>query len=649
MPPAIPSETDGSHPDPEARFRALIECGFDLAVELDSQAVVRFASQSIVRILGFHPEDVIGRSLFEFLHPEDSRRARERFASRVEFVGCNGGVEMRVRHADGSWRFLEGVSNYLGSERGATAHLVVNCRDVTERRHALEETRLHRAILECQSEASPDGILVVSEARRILHRNRRFADMWNLPETVLDSATEADVLNWILQQVVNPETFLAGVEELYAPGMEARRDELCLRDGRVIERYSAPLTRDSRHQRGRVWYFRDLTGKRRLESHLLHAQRLESLGTLASGIVHELRNVLSPIQGSASLASLELSADHPAQRHLQSVLEAGKYAYDLLQRILTFSRHDEQPRQLMELGPVVRDALKLLRSTLPRTVDVTARIDSLTPPVLANATQIHQVVMNLGINAWQACGNDGGTLEIKLAAVMFGSDSTELPPGLTPGEYVRLSVRDNGQGMDQAALERIFEPFFTTKPAGQGTGLGLSVVHGIVRNHEATITVQSNPGQGAAFHIYFPMPPPPAVTLKVSAVPMSGWRILYVDDDQPMVELVEHSLRRQGHKVTGYTDPVAALAVFRAEPSAFDLAMADLSMPAMPGLALARELKAIRPDLPVVLVSGCVESEDAERARRLGVARVLEKPGLIDEFNDLLQQILAQSLGRSDQ
>jgi len=323
-------------------------------------------------------------------------------------------------------------------------------------------------------------------------------------------------------------------------------------------------------------------------------------------------------------------------------------AVDLVRRILTFSRQQPQERKPMELQPVVEEALKLLRASLPTTIEIRPTFASEAPPILADATQIHQVIMNLGANAGHAMG-DHGVLEVREVVIEVDASLAQTSPELHSGRYVRLSVSDSGCGMSRETVARIFEPFFTTKPQGEGTGLGLSVVHGIMKSHDGAVTVYSEPGKGTAFHLYFPVASGEVPAAPDAAAPAPrghGERVLYVDDEEPLVYLTMQVLGRLGYDVTGFVEAEAALKAFLAEPDRFDVVITDLSMPRMSGRDLAARILEVRPDLPVILATGYIRPQDTESARRLGIRDLILKPNTVDELGPILHRILSEGQER---
>jgi CheY-like chemotaxis protein len=370
---------------------------------------------------------------------------------------------------------------------------------------------------------------------------------------------------------------------------------------------------------------------------------MEAIGTLAGGIAHDFNNILAAIIGYSELAMLDLPKTHPIQTHLAEVMKGSNRAKDLVRQILTFSRQEEHERQPILLQSALDEALKLLRATLPSTIEIRRQIDSKAPPILGDSTQIHQVMMNLGTNAWHAMGEQGGTLEVTLTTFDVDSEFAQAHADLREGRYLRLIISDSGCGMDRDTLERVFEPFFTTKPPGAGTGLGLAVVHGVVKRHDGMISIYSEPGKGTTFNLYFPVHefetqmavPEPA------SIPMgNGERILFVDDEVPLATLGKSMLERLGYRVTVQTSSLEALAAFSAQSDQFDLVITDQTMPGLSGAELARLLLEIRPELPVILATGYSTTINPERAKAIGIRELLLKPNTTQSLGEAIRRAL---------
>lgn len=402
-------------------------------------------------------------------------------------------------------------------------------------------------------------------------------------------------------------------------------------------------------------FARDLTARNKIEAHrnalesqLRESHKMQAVGTMAGGIAHDFNNIISVILGNVELAKQDAGALSPALVSLAEIDKAGRRARDLVRQILTFSRNESPKRVPIQLADVVQETVHLLKVALPPTVEMLVSIDPDTPPVLADATQVEQALLNLCTNAIQFIGARRGTVSIELGHnLQMGSGPVERRGGAR-GPHVRLAVRDTGSGIDADTLQRVFEPFFTTKPVGQGTGLGLAVVHGIMRTHLGTVDVQSTPDTGSVFTLYFPAANDavvlaPVETPKPKAVHGMGKRVMYVDDDEALVFLVERALTRKGFAVSTFTDPRLAVAALRARPLDFDLLVTDYNMPGYCGIDLLREARLIRPELPVALASGYVTPEIEQSALNEGARALIHKPNDVDEMYETLQRLLQAS------
>ncbi len=387
--------------------------------------------------------------------------------------------------------------------------------------------------------------------------------------------------------------------------------------------------------------------RRELERQLTQAQKMQAIGTLAGGIAHDFNNILMAIAGNTELARSEASNTPGTGIYLDEIDRAAKRASELVKRILAFSRPSEQKLRPISLTPVFEEAVNLIRATVSPSVELHLRANEHLPAVRADESQIHQVAVNLLTNAWHALQNKRGRIDIELAACRVDSTLTQRCPDLVPGPYVRVSVADNGIGMSEATLQRLFEPFFTTKPPGEGTGLGLPVVHGIVSAHHGGIVVDSSIDRGSVFHVYLPVcdEQPSRERQEPQLGPAArghGERILYIDDEESLVFLTGRVLERLGYCVTCYTNPTAALRAFHADPNSFDAIITDHNMPAMTGLDVAAAVLQIRPAMPLLLMSGYMRPQELEAARRLGVRHIVLKPDSIGQFGSILQRMLAE-------
>ena len=388
---------------------------------------------------------------------------------------------------------------------------------------------------------------------------------------------------------------------------------------------------------------RDITQEVKLERQLRQSQKMEALGTLAGGIAHDFNNILMLILGYTALVMKDIPEGTVTYRNLKQIVKAGNRAKDLVKQILAFSRKSEQERKAININPLLKEGLKLIRSSLPSTIKIKRNIKVKSAVVMADPIQVHQVLMNLCTNALQAMREKGGgVLEVALSEVEINQENSNLYQSLEPGSYIKLTVRDTGPGIDERIMERIFEPYFTTKKPEEGTGLGLAVVHGIVKSHGGEITVTSEMGKGTDFHVYLPALKSdiPLETKETIEIPRGKEKILFVDDEKDMVDMGIQLLKSMGYEVTGRSNVFDALEIFRKNPDNFDLVITDQTMPHMTGSELARVLISIRADIPVILCSGFSEIISEEKARAIGIKEFIMKPIDIRKIATTIREIV---------
>lgn len=509
--------------------------------------------------------------------------------------------------------------------------------DITERERSERERRhLAKAI-----EHAAEAIVVSDLEGTIEYVNPAFETMTGYtPEEAVGQSTDI-----VKSDAYDDQEIRRSVEEgnVWRGLIKRRR-----KDGVLYEAdTTVSLVRDaSGRARSVVSISRDVTHEVELEAQLRQAQKLEALGTLAGGIAHDFNNILGAMIGFTELAMEELPQECNAASDLREVLSASGRAKDLIEQILTFTRQTETEQKPIRPDAIIKEALRLLRSSIPSSIDIVQNIDSNSATILADPSQLHQVVINICTNAYQAMMPERGTLTVELKPFEIDAVAVERSPQLREGRYLKLTIRDTGCGMDAETLERIFDPFFTTKEEGEGTGLGLSTVHGIVHSMGGTITVDSEPGEGATFDVYLPrvekLAEKPATA--DGYVPLGqGEHILVVEDEEALRNVVRRQLEGLGYRVSTCALAVEAVEVFRKSCNAFDLILTDYTMPTMNGIELAHELSRIRPDMPIILATGFGEASVSAKAKDAGIRRLLKKPLHTDELGIVVRAVLDES------
>ena len=502
-------------------------------------------------------------------------------------------------------------------------------RELAERRQMEEALGVSQAYFSNIVEISEDAIISIDPAHRIT--------LFNLGAERIFGYRAADVLGKPVETLIPrrfTESHARQVESFAAsPDILRPMNERGVVFGRREDGTEFPAEAsiskfEVRGERVLTVRLRDISERKRLEAQIRQSQKMEAIGTLAGGIAHDFNNLLAAIIGHAELVTDNVPRDGTAWQDLQHVLAAGKRAKDLVRQILTFSRQTEQERRPVSVSMISSEALRLLRASLPATIEIRQQVDPEAGNVLADASQLHQVLMNLCTNAEHAMRERGGVLDVNVKAVTVDRDFASSHPPLRPGPHVRLTVRDTGQGMPPHVRERIFEPFFTTKAPGEGTGMGLAVVHGIIAGHRGAISVDTAPERGTKFEIYLPRCDAAEAGGAPAEEPFHGGRerILIVDDEPFLARLWIEMLQRLGYLVTGFTSSFEALEAFRATPNSFDLVMTDQTMPQLTGETLARECLRIRPDIPIILCTGFSHTMTEEKAKALGIRAYLMKP-----------------------
>jgi PAS domain S-box-containing protein len=636
-------QTEAALRESDELFRALMDHSMQGTALFEGERMV-YANPALLAITGANEMELFMESqagLLARVHPDDHARAIERAERARRGEPVDQVDEMRLLRPDGEWRWALTTTKSI-TLHGRPARLAMHI-DITDRKEAELSLQRSEARFRALIEGAADLIGVADAKGRVLYQSPS-------TERVLGYPTE-ELRALKLLELVHPDD-AAAVGAMTNQAHEAGGTPLPVafrvrhRDGswRRIDAVCRSLPEQS-PEGFIVMNARDVTERYALEQQLARSQKLQAMGTLAGGIAHDFNNLLAVILGNADLARRDLPGAHPASESVGEIVDAAHRARELVRRILLFSRPHEHVLRTIDLAPVAAEAVKLLRSTLPAGVELRFHVARGLPLVRADAFQLDQIIFNLATNAWHAMEGEAGEIDVRLEACRVDSRLRERAPELQPGPYVRLSVRDTGRGMDEATHARIFEPFFTTKPTGEGTGLGLSVVHGIVRSHGGSVVVESRLGRGTTVDVYLPAVAGTSDARVAERSPTDlrgqGEHILYIDDETSLVFLAVRFLTRLGYRVTGEALAAKAIEVFRADPRSFDIVITDLNMPGMSGLEVARQLLAIQPDARVVLASGYLESSDVERAKAIGVREVVMKPNTVEELGPLVSRLLA--------
>ncbi len=579
-------------------------------------------------------EEFLQRRADEFFVSQDCRdRILKTLLERRRIFG--EAVALRKCHGEPIWVAL--TASLVEDEETGERYIDGVVVDETERRQTEQQLRLlWRALNQAD-----EGIIITDTQHAILYANPAFE---RISGYELDEVIGKDIA--LLRSNRHDGAFYEQIRETVERG-ECWRGQITQRrkDGANYEEEVsiAPVLDNAGAITHHVLISRDISHEAQLERQLRQAQKMEAIGRMAGGIAHDFNNILAAIIGYADLAHMDLPPEHPVHEYIGEVLTASRRARDIVQQMLAFSRQAQQRPTPIRPAKTVEEAMILVRSAVPSSIRIETDIDSDCPAVMIDSTQLHQVVMNLVTNAWQAIGTQNGELRVGLHAVTIaGSEGNGNADRLEDGDYICLSVSDTGQGMDSETMQRIFDPYYTTKGVGEGTGLGLATVHAIVENSGGAIFVDSEVGKGAQFRIYLP------VTLQPEEIPDDnnniepgqGEGILLIDDEFAVLNPTRAQLERAGYRVSSFTDARRAVECLRASPESFSVIITDHTMPGLTGVSLAALCREIRPDIPIILVTGHGNVTVQQAAQAAGIAEILTKPVRVQELCRILNQIL---------
>ena len=595
-------------------------------------------------MIGYAPAEMVGKPVSAFTHPDD-------LALRLQFVNdltsgkiANGQQERRFIHRNGSvvWTLI--WSNLQKDPKDRPLHFISLVQDITERKKAEEELQLARFCIDHAAVA----IFRVADEGKIMDVNEHACRSLGYSRQELLGMTIFDI-----DPTFSPEKWVEHRRKLAAERVRVIQTQHRRKDG---TRFPIEITANYFEKDGKGFTFSfvtDISGRieaerdrEKLEAQLRQAQKMEAIGTLAGGIAHDFNNILSVIIGNANLLEFSDGLAEADRSGLQQILTAAERARQLVKQILTFSRRGEQQRLLVNLKPVVKETFNFLKATLPSSIEVRQSIHADAGAILADPTQMQQVLMNLCTNAAHAMENqETGVLEIGMEKAWIPPEQARFEPDVEPGEFVKLTVADTGPGIEPWVRERMFEPYFTTKEPGKGTGLGLSVVHGIVKAHGGFIKVYSEAGKGTSFHVFLPVAEGDGKTAapRDTRLPRGSETILVVDDEKALTDMAQLMLEHLGYRVETRTSPLEAIEAFRANPGKYHGVITDMTMPQMNGLNLSKKLLEIRADLPILLCTGFSDAANEQKARAVGIREFAFKPLALSDFAKTLRKMLDEA------
>jgi len=626
----------------EERFKFLTENITDIVWTIDKNFRTTYVSPSIEKVLGYTPEERKRQSVEEQITPESLNRVMEKFQEELlrdkeqsadpeRYVP----IELEYYHEDGSVVWLENNVQAIRDKAGEIVEMYAVSRDITKRKQAEEALRKSEEKYRLIMASMNDAVYIVSNDSRIKYMNPRMIDRIGREaagELCYKAVYDNDAkCSWcVFDQILQGEC----VEyELANP-----------RDNRYYSISNSPF----HHGDGNIsklTIFHDITEQKTIESQLRGAQKMEAVGTLAGGIAHEFNNILEIILGNAELAIEDVPEWNQAKNSLKEICTASLRARGVVQQILSFAQKTPSTRKPIKISSIIKESLKLIRATIPTTIEIRHEILCGSEMILATTTEINQILINLCSNSAHAMEKEIGILELKLETIILNNRSALQYEDLTAGAYVKLTVKDTGKGIDPKIVNRIFDPYFTTKDVDQGLGMGLAVVYGIVKNHYGAIKCMSKVGKGTTFEVLFPIIEGQTETNveKSDHLPTGTEHILFVDDEKPIVDMTQKLLERLGYKVETKINPVEALELFQLKPSKFDLVITDMTMPQMTGVTLSKKLMDIRPDIPVIICTGHSSLINEEKAEEQGIAAYVTKPTAMSDLAKIIRKALDEA------
>ena len=622
----------------EKSYNYLFESAPDGIDVLDKNGNILDCNGLELSLTGYTKEELIGKHFTEIMSEKSVKLFNQRFSALKSLHKYEGRIGLLCKNGKNIdiWRKAVPLVDSAGNFKGV---LGFN-RDITDLKN-IEKKQRRLAIA---VEQAGETIVITDDEANIQYANPAFEQTTGyLREDAMGRNPR------MLQSSKHDKKFYRNMWNILTNGKTWKGHFINKKkDGKIYheEATISPVIDDNGKIVNYIAVKRDITNELELKAQLAHNQRIEIIGTLAGGIAHDFNNILSPILGYSEMAIMDVPENSKLSKNLHAILAAATRASDLVKQILTFSRQKILELRPLEIQPVIKEALRLLRASLPTTIEIIQRIDNDCGLIMADASQLHQVIMNLCTNAFHAMEDTGGRIELDLNRVELTSDDLN-GMHIEPGLYICLGVADNGRGMEKEIINKIFDPYFTTKDKGKGTGLGLSMVHGIIKNYGGDVAVCSEPGKGTEFRVYLPVIKDEFASLSKTAandiLQGDNERILVIDDKPEVLEIERQMLDCLGYQVTARTSSVEAVELFRAKPDEFDLVITDMTMPNMTGDKLAAEITKIRSDIPVILCTGFSERISQKHEHSSEISAVIMKPVTLEKLSKTIRKALSKT------
>ncbi|MBN1849488.1 MAG: PAS domain S-box protein [Deltaproteobacteria bacterium] len=629
-------------------FEKIFRCQKDAIFIMDSSQppIIIDCNPAASEVFGYDYSELVGQPMTKIYANKESYEAfREKLYSKLDRKKPFYLSDFFMKRKNGTMVPVDRTVLALTDETGEQIGWIGVIQDISEKKIVEASVLKERERFKALVEEFPFGVSLVSQDGKWEYLNTKFTEIFGYTLEDIPSGRDwfkkAHPDSRYREHVIS--TWINDQHESKVGEARERTFPVTCKDGSEKLIHFRPVGMETGE---RFVIFEDITEKKQHEARLKQMEKLEAIGTLAGGIAHDFNNILGIILGNAELAIDDIPEWHVAKQNLKQIREACLRARDLVSQILSVSRKTEKVLAPIKLDTIIKESIKLLRASIPTSIEFHQDIGPSVDTIRADPIQINQILINLFTNAAHAMKEKGGLLSISLTNVDISEENVCRIHGIKLGRYVKLTVTDTGHGIPEDIISKIFDPYFTTKDTGEGTGMGLAVVQGIVKNHGGYIHVQSEPGKGSAFHIFFPSKQEDVILLTdiQEKIPKGNERLLFVDDEKGIIEVITPMLRRLGYKVMVNNNGLDALDTFRENPNGFDLVITDQTMPKMTGAELSKEILKIRPDLPIILCTGYSETITKDEAKAIGIREFLIKPIIMSKMAKTIREVLEKAM-----